>query len=104
MKKLIQHLLSTGQCVQRHGFIARPEEGAEDFIAVTVTSRADAQCTVFRTKNRQHAYFFHYLPNFVETAIKANFPNHVLQRATYYELFTLETEENDDIEDNEAHF
>ena len=100
MPKLIQHLLETGQCQARHGYVAKPEEGATDFVAVTVTSRADAQCTVYRTKNRQEAYFFHYLPSFIEARLKVVFPGYVTQRATHYELFLLESEEHDQQEEH----
>ena len=101
MSKRLQHLLATGQCQIRHGYVIRPEEGADDYVAVTITSRADAQCTVYRSKNRQDAYFHHYMPLFVAGKVASTFPNHVIQRATHYELFLLENEDNDD---HEVHF
>lgn len=92
--KLISVLLS-GDCLIRHGYILRPRLGASTFLAVTITSHPDQQCTVWETKHRREAYFHHYIPDFVKAKVRCDFPEAFQIRATYTEILTLEAESNE---------
>lgn len=92
-------LLNSGECLLRHGYILRPRPGAATFLAVTITSHPDQQCTVWETKHRREAYFHHYIPDFVAAKVRRAFPEFTQARATYTELLTLEAESHDDIYD-----
>lgn len=92
--KLTTVLLS-GDCLIRHGYVLRPRLDTDTFIAVTITSHPDQQCTVWETKHRREAYFYHYIPEFVKVKVKRTFPEAFQARATYTELLTLEAESNE---------
>ena len=91
----LSSLLNSGDCLIRHGYILRPRLGADTFLAVTITSHPDQQCTVWETKHRREAYFHHYLLDFVAAKVKLAFPESFQARATYTEILTLEAESND---------
>lgn len=88
-------VLTSGDCLIRHGYILRPRPDAVTFLAVTITSHPDQRCTVWETKHRREAYFHHYIPDFVKAKVKLAFPESFQARATYTELLTLETESRD---------
>ena len=91
----LSSLLKSGDCLIRHGYVLRPRLGADTFLAVTITSHPDQQCTVCETKHRREAYFHHYIPDFVAAKIRRIFPEFTQARATYTEILTLETESHD---------
>ena len=91
----LSSLFNSGDCIIRHGYILRPRLGADTFLAVTITSHPDQQCTVWETKHRREAYFHHYIPEFVEAKVKRAFPEAFQVRATYTEIITLEAESNE---------
>ena len=91
----LSSLLNSGDCLIRHGYVLRPRLGAATFIAVTITSHPDQQCTVWETKHRREAYFHHYIPEFVKAKVKRTFPEAFQVRATYTEILTLEAESNE---------
>ena len=88
-------VFDSGDCLIRHGYILRPRPGAVTFLAVTITSHPDQQCTVWETQRRREAYFHHYLPDFVAAKVRRAFPEFTQARATYTELLTLEAESHD---------
>lgn len=92
--KLTSILLS-GDCLIRHGYVLRPRLGADTFLAVTITSHPDQQCTVWETKHRREAYFHCYIPEFVAAKVRRAFPEAFQVRATYTEIITLEAESNE---------
>lgn len=96
----LSSLLKSGDCLIRHGYVLRPRLGADTFLAVTITSHPDQQCTVWETKHRREAYFHHYIPDFVAAKVRRAFPEFTQARATYTELLTLEAESHDDIYDH----
>ena len=96
-------VLDSGDYYLRHGFVLRPHPDAKTFIAVTITSYPDEQCTAFETNCRRHAYFHHYLQPFVEKEIYRLFPQAVPLRASYSEIIALETDSHDQ-PDEQAHF
>ena len=95
----LSSVLASGDCLIRHGYVLRPRPDAATFIAVTITSHPDQQCTVWETKHRREAYFHHYIPDFVKAKVKLVFPESFQVRATYTELLTLEAESHDDTYD-----
>jgi len=91
----LSSLLKSGDCLIRHGYVLRPRLGADTFLAVTITSHPDQQCTVWETKHRREAYFHHYIPEFAEAKVRRAFPEAFRVRATYTEIITLEAESNE---------